>query len=138
MPISDHLFCASDDGALYDTRLPEWSGKPPLRANFSRHHGTIRDTADLKACLRAGAFAFPGGYPLYFVADDGESLSFEAVRANLRNVLDSISGNHRDGWRVVAMATNWEDDELTCSHTGKPIPSAYGDDEETQGESSNV
>ncbi len=85
-------------------------------------------TKDLKAQLRSGAFAGPGGYPLYFITDDCAALSFDAVRENLRSVLWSIRNEVNDGWRVIGCAVNWEDASLYCEHTGEKIPSAYGEE----------
>ncbi len=82
---------------------------------------------DMKVQLRAGQFAFPGGYPLYFLTSDGEALSFEAVRSQFKQVCQSIKHRYQDGWQVVACDVNWEDGDLTCAHTGKRIESAYAD-----------
>jgi hypothetical protein len=84
-------------------------------------------TKDLKKQLRSGQYAWPGGYQLYFITDDGAALSFEAVRDNLRLVFDSMRKKINDGWRVTGCQVNWEDENLLCSHTGKQIPCAYGD-----------
>lgn len=83
---------------------------------------------NLKAHLREGEYAWPGGYVKFFIADDGGALSFEAVKANLREVMRSTMRGDRDGWRIDGVAVNWEDESLVCSHTGKLIPSAYGED----------
>jgi hypothetical protein len=123
----DHLFVSSADGALYDTRVAKWSTEPPLRANYRRGRRDIESCADLKATLRAGRYTDLGCYPLYFLASDGESLSFEAVRDNLRIIMGAIQSRDDSGWRVVACDVNWEDSEMVCAHTGKPIESAYGD-----------
>lgn len=126
--MQSYLFTSSGDGALYDTRAADWSRAAPLRANFNCHHSRIESAADLKATLRAGAYAWPGGYPLYFVTSDGAALSFESVRKELRSVLWSIKNRVSDGWQVVACETNWEDSELVCDHSGARIPAAYGDE----------
>lgn len=120
-----HFFVSSSDGGLYDTRKPNWHQAPPLRAVFSRHYTPIENTAELRATLRAGSHAWPGGYPLYFITSDGGALSFETVRANLLQVVSAIRHDNDDGWKVVSMAINWEDNELTDEHTGKPIEPAY-------------
>ena len=86
-------------------------------------------TKELKTQLRSGEYAWPGGYPLFFIADDGESLSFEAVRDNLRSVIHSMRHGVNDGWRVVGCDVNWEDASLYCDHTGKRIGSAYAEEE---------
>lgn len=87
---------------------------------------------DIKRALRSGKYAWPGGYPLFFVTADGAALSFEAVRAEWRNVvsahLDPRYGV-KSGWYVDGIDTNWEDPELFCDHTGKRIESAYAEDQ---------
>lgn len=75
-------------------------------------------------------YAWPGGYPCYFVCDDGEALSFDSAKANRRLILESLRDGDNDGWRIVAVAVNWEDSTLTCAHSGKAIESAYGEDSE--------
>ncbi len=80
------------------------------------------NTQELKQALRAGPYAWPGGYPLYFIADDGEPLSFAAVRENFHQVLDAM--RHGNG----AVVVNWEGGELHCAHTGERIPSAYAEE----------
>lgn len=122
---TDRLFVCCVTGDLHrivDNRIEQ----NPIRSNYSRTHNGIESVADLKATLRAGAFAWPGGYPLYFVTADGESLSFDTVRREFRQIVSSVK--HRDntgGWRVVGTDINWESD-LVDAHTGATIPSAYG------------
>src|SRR4051812_29608979 len=123
-----HFFISDCDGALYDTRVPNWSSLPPLRPNYRRHAQAITNAAELKAALRAGAYAWPGGYPLYFVLQDGEALSFGAAKQNVRNILDALANPMRgNDWQVVALEINWEDADLRCAHTNERIPSAYGE-----------
>ena len=85
-------------------------------------------TTELKAQLRAGEYAWPGGYPRYFIAEDGEALSFRTVRENYREVYRSTRDADSGGWAVVAVDINWEDQHLCDAHSGAAIPSAYGDD----------
>jgi len=73
-------------------------------------------------------FAWPGGYPRYFITSDNAALSFDSARANRRLILESLRDDCNDGWQVVACDINWEDTDLYCDHSGKPIPSAYGED----------
>lgn len=130
MPLPNHLFVSSCDGNLYDTRVERWSEKPPLRANYNRGHNRIETVADLKAALRHGKFTDLGGYPLYFITSDCDTMSFESVLENLASVMDSVATKSRDGWRVIAVEINYEDNDMVCCHSGKRIPSAYGDDNE--------
>lgn len=120
----DHLFL-SDDGTLYDTRDADWV-KRPLREGYCGAGNRIETVAEFKAALRRGQTTDLGGYPLYFIASDGEAISFEAARENFAQIVDSIANGHRDGWRIVGQEINYEDEDLVCAHTGKRIPSAYG------------
>jgi hypothetical protein len=87
-------------------------------------------TQQLKEQLRSGAYAWPGGYPLYFVTSDCEVLSFETVRKEIKQVLWSIRNkDNTGGWRVIGVDVNYEDPELFCDHSGKRIESAYAEDE---------
>ncbi len=87
------------------------------------------NTHDLKNALRNGPYAWPGGYPCYFITSDGAALSFEAVRSEFRQVIRAIRQGLNDGWRVVAVAINYEEPHLYCEHTGKLIESAYSEDD---------
>lgn len=87
----------------------------------------IKTISDFRRAIRNGAYAWPGGYPLFFITADGAALSFEAAKQERRNILEAIRDNDtRSGWRVEGMDVNWEDTGLHCEHTGKPIESAYG------------
>jgi len=121
----EHLFVSSGSGNLYDTRNPAWSKLPPLRRGFKRTYAEIYNAAQFKSTLRNGAYAWPGGYPLYLVASDGEALCFPCARKEARSVLQSILDQCDDVWRVIACEVNWEDQDLHCAHCSKPIESAY-------------
>lgn len=88
----------------------------------------IRTISDFRKAMRNGPYAWPGGYPLYFITSDGAALSFGAAREERRNILESILHQLNDGWRVVAMDINHEDQDLYCSHSGEKIQSAYGEE----------
>lgn len=83
--------------------------------------------SEIKTILRNGPYAWPGGYPIYFVAVDGQSLSFAAVRANWREIVRAhITRDWVNDWRIYAAEINWEDDNLYCADSGAKIESAYG------------
>lgn len=88
----------------------------------------INSISDFRKAIRNGEYAWPGGYPCYFTTSDGAALSFDAVRRELRSILESIANKANDGWRIVALEINWEDAALYCEHTGQKIESAYGDE----------
>ena len=88
----------------------------------------INNTKDLKTAIRAGKYAWPGGYPVFFITSDGAALSFDAVKEEFKLILDSVKHNNNDGWRVIGSDINWEDNTLYCDHTGNKIESAYKED----------
>lgn len=89
----------------------------------------INNTKELKKALRNGPYAWPGGYPLYFICSDGEALSFESVMQEYKHVLRDVRNKESAyGWRVIACDVNWEDENLYCAHSGKRIESAYCED----------
>lgn len=89
----------------------------------------IETMADLREAFRNGPYAWPGGYPCYFVMADGEALSFKAAKAERMQLIEALAaGRPRDEWRPVAFEINWESGDLTCSHTGQRIESAYAED----------
>ena len=90
----------------------------------------IKNVTDLRNVLNAGPYAWPGGYPVFFVTSDGAALSFESVSDEIESVTDSIENKIDDGWRVIATDINYEDSNLFCDHSGERIESAYGDDED--------
>jgi hypothetical protein len=85
--------------------------------------------SDFRRNMRYGRYAWPGGYPCYFVMSDGEALSFKAAKENRRLILESLRDNSDDGWRPVGVEINWEDPALFCSHTNERIESAYTEDQ---------
>lgn len=106
------------DGSL---ELPSGS----LRPNYRYHHRIIRTVADLKATLRAGQYAWPGGYQMYMFGSDGSILSFDGARQDLEAVIEHIW----NGGDLVC-EINYDDPYLFCDVTGNRIPSCSLDDEE--------
>ena len=72
-------------------------------------------------------YAWPGGYPLYIVMEDGESLSIEAAKKMFFLLAHATLFAQRDGWQAAGVDINYEDTELYCAHTNKQIESAYGE-----------
>jgi hypothetical protein len=117
------------EGCLWRAKSPETPfTQEVLRENYCLTHQEIDTVADLKATIRAGKYAWPGLYPMYFITSDGAALSFEAVEQEFSQVAYAVRHKLNDGWRVVGCDINYEDNELVCAHTGEPIESAYGED----------
>ncbi len=88
----------------------------------------INSISDFRKAMRNGPYAWPGGYPLYFITSDGAALSFKSAKAERRQILHAIAYPERaDQWRVIATDINWEDPDLHCDHSGERIESAYAD-----------
>lgn len=123
--MSQHEF-STFEGNLYSDK--EYA--IPFRKNFKYTHGHINSTADFKATLRNGQYAWPGGYPMYLITSDGGALCFDCAKEEARQIMDSIRNRYHDGWRVTHCDINYEDNDLYCCHCDKKIESAYGEDEE--------
>jgi hypothetical protein len=88
----------------------------------------INSISDFRRAVRNGPYAWPGGYPLYWVMADGEACAFKVSKTERRAMLQALSDKRvSDEWRPVALEVNWEDESLYCAHTGDKIESAYGD-----------
>jgi hypothetical protein len=93
----------------------------------------INSISDFRRAVRNGPYAWPGGYPLYFVMGDGEAISFKAAKAERRALLEALAESDirpRDQWLPVAVEINYEDGELYCAHANERIESAYAEPED--------
>lgn len=113
------------DGSLVESR----TGRT-IREDYAWTHREIETGRQLRATLRAGPYAWPGGYQMYLLMSDGEALCFQCGRSEIYWITRSIRDRSKDGWRVVACDINWEDDDMYCAHCNERIPSAYGNDED--------
>lgn len=66
------------------------------------------------------AFAWPGGYPMFYVVDDGEALCPRCA-----NLSEAHEAGEPDGWRLEGYDVNYEDHEMPCAHCGELIEAAY-------------
>jgi hypothetical protein len=81
---------------------------------------------EIKAEIRKGEYAWPGGYPRYFVCSDGEAMCFACVKKNFREIVDAHRrDDRRSSWHLAGVEVNWEQVDLVCSATGLPIEAAY-------------
>jgi len=76
------MFIGESNGALYDTRSNTWSHDNCLRSNYCRHHREVNTLADVKATIRAGKYAWPGGYEIHAIMDEGGVMKIETLRQN--------------------------------------------------------
>lgn len=86
----------------------------------------IYTSMDLSAAVAKGPYAWPGGYPYYFITAGGNALSFRAVAQYAESERGKITLDEDD--KIIAVDINWEDNDLICEQTGSKIESAYSDD----------
>lgn len=86
----------------------------------------IKTVKDFNAALKEGPYTSIGSYPVFFLTDDGGTLSYKTAKKEAREIRRAIREESRDGWRVVAADVNWEDTEMYDDQTGELIESAYG------------
>lgn len=82
------------------------------------------------------AYAWPGGYPLYYVCRDGGALCPKCVKAEEPLAHDNCPREqcreHDPQWCIIGHGINWEDPDLYCDHCGSRIESAYAEPEEDE------
>jgi hypothetical protein len=85
--------------------------------------------ADLQLFIRSGGYAWPGGYQRALLMADGGSIDAQSARENYRQIRRNMAPNEpysRD-WTPAAVFIHWEGEPLICAHSGRLIPSAYGE-----------
>ena len=86
----------------------------------------IETVEDFRIALDAGAYMWPGGYPVFFIASDGMALSFKAAEENRAEIEDALERHDPSGgWLMTGATANMEDDNLYCAHTDEKIECAY-------------
>lgn len=82
-------------------------------------------------------FAWPGGYPLFYLFTDGGCICPECANANIEEIdaaMRDPRGNRAHssgcgGWAIDGFDVNYEE-ELSCDNCGEAIPAAYVTEEE--------
>ncbi len=86
--------------------------------------------SEVKRCYSKGkaiAYAWPGGYPVYYVTTDGGALCPKCMTAERAQIVRSTVERQHDGWALEGSDINWEDSQLYCDHCSKRIESAYAE-----------
>ena len=90
------------------------------------------ETKALKDFIRSNGYAWPGGYPCALLMADGEVIDAAAAREHYRQIRRALRWRNawwRDTqWEPVEVFIHWEGEPLTCAHSGRAIPSAYGNE----------
>lgn len=80
----------------------------------------------LQEFVRSGGYAWPGGYQCALLMRDGSVIDAQSARENYR----LIRRGDEPWWQAEAVFIHWEGASLYCDHSGREIPSAYGETEE--------
>jgi len=72
-------------------------------------------------------YAWPGGYPIYYLTKDGGCLCSKCANDNLELTLGDDPQ-----WQITDADINYEDTTLYCDNCQEFIESAYGDDEDDE------
>mgnify|MGYP003575380610 CR=1 FL=1 len=73
------------------------------------------------------AFAWPGGYPLIYVTNDGGVLCPACANGENGAKPTYEDDSPHSGWQVDAADVHYEGAPEICNHCGAEIESAYGD-----------
>jgi hypothetical protein len=68
-------------------------------------------------------YAWPGGYPIFYIVKDGGCLCADCSNGNMDKTLDPDDQD----WYIMACDINWEDPTLYCDNCAKFIESAYAE-----------
>lgn len=74
-------------------------------------------------------YAWPGGYPLYVLMADGDTLCIDCANTEEQARFDNTENT---GWRIQALDVNWEDPQMICCHCHTRIESAYAENDTAQ------
>ena len=84
--------------------------------------------SDLQLFIRSGGYAWPGGYQCALLMVDGECIDAQSARENYRQIRrNTVSRPASRDWKPEAVFIHWEGEPLICAHSGRDIPSAYGE-----------
>jgi hypothetical protein len=77
------------------------------------------------------AYAWPGGYPMFYVFADGGCICPNCANRNITEIDEAMrtgrGRNSHGGWAIEGADVNYEDAELTCDHCHKTIEAAYAE-----------
>ena len=91
--------------------------------SLTKGHMTVQSSSLRFADQTAKSpYAFPGGYPKFAVTSDGACLCPSCCKTE-RELIGTATGD--DGWCVIGIDLNFEDDSLFCDHCSGKIECAY-------------
>lgn len=112
-----------DSGELYNTTTDRI-----VRPIYKRHYTRITNRQELRATIRAGAWAWPGSYPVYLFFGDGEACCFKCARKEYKRIAHDMKEGYDASFQIVGADIDYEDIRLYCGICNTQIPSSVGDD----------
>lgn len=90
----------------------------------------VRRALKMEVCRQPlDSFAWPGGYPLYYLCTDGGVLCPDCANREIALIDEAIKNPGCDKqWELIGVDINYEDTSLYCDHCSKQIESAYAGD----------
>lgn len=70
------------------------------------------------------AYAWPGGYQMFYVTGDVGILCPDSANKELPRTMDPDD----EQFYIIGQEVNWDDPHLYCDHCNKRIPSCYSED----------
>jgi hypothetical protein len=80
----------------------------------------------IKTEHKLNIYAWPGGYPLFYITKDGGALCAKCANDNI----ELLSDPDDPQWYLMGYEVNYENEELICDNCAIKIDSAYGDDDD--------
>lgn len=87
-------------------------------------HPVSLSPAQIVDQIVASPYAWPGGYKIHALTDDGGCLCSKCCKDERDIISESFAG---DGWHVVGLFVHWEGAPITCDNCNEPYDSEYGD-----------
>jgi hypothetical protein len=112
---------------VFEGDLYKDNSSVPIREKYQYTFRDIQNASQLKATLRNGEFAWPGGYQMYLITNDGQAMCFKCAIKNFRLVVSDWLSNCDTGWKIVGCEINYEDQDCICCNCNKQIPAAYSE-----------
>jgi len=90
------------------------------------------NTKQIKEAIRQ-EFAWPGGYRIFLVTDDGGTLCCDCARKEYRQIVWDKLNRCSTGWNIEGMFLDCDTDEpIYCDHCNKIFAPSCMTDEELQ------
>ena len=88
-----------------------------VREHYQHRNRNITIPRELASTIRAGKYAWPGGYEVFFITSYGGVICHDCTVSKYWNIADSIRRDISDGWRIIGAECSADiDGEINCYH----------------------